>query len=424
MTNQLFRNAIGDGISFSVLRDPKFKHNRLSVHLIAPLDPKTVTGYAIVPFLLRKGCKSRPDFTRLNAELDSLYGASLTAGVSKIGANQVLTLSISAIDDRFALGGEPLVQRCAELLRDLLTEPLIENGAFPERDLDLERQYLIDTIEAEINDKRSYAVAKCRQAMDEGDPAALRKYGTIEDAKKITAKSAAGSYRELMERAAVEIVFCGSGDASPASAVFRKAFAGARRQAVKFAKSRVKPAPEAARETVERMEVAQSKLVLGFRTGEKKDAREAAAARLMCALYGGTPSSKLFMNVREKLSLCYYCAARFERASGVLMVDSGVEEKNIGKARQEILVQLGEIQNGNFEEETLLNTKLQLINSLRTVGDSLSALEDWYLFRIVTGEMYTPVEDAELLSSITAEEVIQAANKTGLDTVYLLTSKQ
>ena len=106
------------------------------------------------------------------------------------------------------------------------------------------------------------------------------------------------------------------------------------------------------------------------------------------------------------------------------MVDSGVEEKNIGKARQEILVQLGEIQNGNFEEETLLNTKLQLINSLRTVGDSLSALEDWYLFRIVTGEMYTPVEDAELLSSITAEEVIQAANKTGLDTVYLLTSKQ
>ena len=130
------------------------------------------------------------------------------------------------------------------------------------------------------------------------------------------------------------------------------------------------------------------------------------------------------MNVREKLSLCYYCAARFERASGVLMVDSGVEEKNIDKARQEILVQLGEIQNGNFEEETLLNTKLQLINSLRTVGDSLSALEDWYLFRIVTGEMYTPAEDAELLSSITAEEVIQAANKTGLDTVYLLTSKQ
>lgn len=424
MRKQLCRDKIGDGISFSVLQDPKFKHNRLSVHLVVPLDKGTVTQYAIVPFLLRKGCKSCPDFTKLNCELDSLYGAALTAGVSKIGANQILTLSISAVDDRFALDREPLVQRCAELLRDLLTEPLIENGAFPERDTELERQYLIDTIQAEINDKRSYAVTRCRQEMDGDDPVALRKYGTIEEAEKITAQSAAKAYRELMERAAIEIIFCGSGDASPASAVFRKAFAGLRRDAVSFASVRGKAPAGAPRETTERMEVAQSKLVLGFRTGEKKDARETAAARLMCALYGGTPSSKLFMNVRERLSLCYYCAARYERASGILMVDSGVEEKNIEKAREEIQVQLDEIQNGRFEDETLRNTKLQLVNSLRAVGDSLSALEDWYLFRIVTGELYSPEEDAELLTSVTREEVVAAAEKTALDTVYLLTSKQ
>ncbi|MEG1774258.1 MAG: insulinase family protein, partial [Oscillospiraceae bacterium] len=397
MTTKLVRTAIAEGVSLSVLSDAKFKHNRLSVNLIVPLDSRTVTGYALQPLLLRKGCKSCPDFTELNRRLDALYGAALMTEVSKCGASQVITVGINSVDDRFTLDSEQLVRDCAQLVRDLLVAPRIENGAFPAADVALEKQNLIDTIEAEINDKRSYALSRCRTVLGGEDPAALRKYGTVEQARAITPESAAKSYQSLLDSATVEILFVGPGDVSAAAEIMKKTFAGLPRHAGPFAVPHVVARAESVREEVERLDVAQAKLVLGFRTGEKGDARSQAAMRLMTALYGGTPSSKLFTNVREKLSLCYYCSARYDRAGALLFVESGVEQKNLERARTEILRQLEEIQNDCFEDETLENTRLMIKNSLRAVSDSTGALEEWYLNRIILGSLASPEEELALL---------------------------
>lgn len=146
--------------------------------------------------------------------------------------------------------------------------------------------------------------------------------------------------------------------------------------------------------------------------------------RLMTALYGGTPSSKLFLNVREKLSLCYYCAARYDRSAAIMLVDCGVEKENIESAKKEILVQLDEIRNGNFEHETLENTRLQIKNSLRAVSDYPGTLEEWYLSRILSDEIASPEEEMRAIDAVTREQVIEAAQQVRLDAVYLLTSKE
>lgn len=424
MTGKLVRAPIADGVFLSALRDKKFKHNRLSVNLIAPLAEETVSDWALLPFLLRKGCRGCPDFTELNRRLDELYGATLLAEVGKLGANQVVELSILSVDDRLTMGGDPLLRQCAELLRDLVLRPLIADGAFPEAEVELERQNLIDTIEAEINDKRGYAVSRCRQIMGRGDPAALRKYGTVEGARRVTPQSVARGYERLLKTAAVEVMFVGPGGASAAEEIFGAAFAEVERAPRPFASNVIVPRAGEAREQTERFDVAQSKLAMGFRTGERGGAARQAAQRLMVSLYGGTPSSKLFVNVRERLSLCYYCAARFDRAAGIMMVDSGVEQQNIEAARAEILRQLDDLKNNIFEDETLENTRLMIKNALRAVGDSSSTLEDWYLNRIVTGEIRTPDEELALVDAVTRDQVVEAARAVSLDTVYLLTAKE
>ena len=178
MAADLMRTALAQGVSLSVLSDSKFKHNRLSVNLIVPMDAETISANALLPCLMRKGCEGCEDFTQLNRRLDALYGASLVSDVSKSGGNQIVTIGIKTLDDRFALGGEELVREGAELAARIVFSPVIRDGAFPERDFELERQFLIDTIEAQINDKRTYAVMRCRELMGRGDPAALQKYGT------------------------------------------------------------------------------------------------------------------------------------------------------------------------------------------------------------------------------------------------------
>jgi len=424
MTTNLVRTELMNGVNFSVLKDPKFKHNRLSVNLIVPMDEKTVSGYSVLPFIMRKGFKSCADFTLLNRRLDSLYGASLGGDVAKAGANQMISFGVKILDDRYALDGEKLLGQAAELLKEAVFEPLIDNGSFDENSFELEKQFLIDTIEAQVNDKRSYAVSKCRALMGKGDAAAIPKYGRVEGAKALTAVSAAESYHQLMKNASVEIILTGNGDPDEIVGSLKKAFEKTEREASRYIVSSTRPAGEQLLEEVERLDVAQSKMVLGFRMAERGDEMTQAAVRLMTALYGGTPSSKLFLNVREKLSLCYYCAARYDRMGAIMMVDCGVENANITAAREEILRQLDAVRSGDFDDETLENTRLQLKNSLRAVSDYPDTLEEWYLSRIVMGNIASPEQEMELLEKVTREQVIEAAKLMQLDAVYLLTSKE
>lgn len=424
MSINFTRAAIADGVSLSVIGDNKFKHNRLSVNFIVPLDESTVSGYALLPFVMRKGCRGYEDLMSLNRRLDELYGSVLIADVSKSGANQIITLGIKAMADRYTLDGEQLLSQCAELLSEIIFEPVFENGAFRQKDFELEQRFLIDTIEAQINDKRSYAVRKCRELMGRGDASAISKYGTIEGAKALTAESVTESYKKLLSAARIEIIISGSGDPSDAAAVIKKAFVGHSRTPQPLLFAKVFPAGDKPLEKVENMEVAQSKMVLGFRLPERGDLAFSAKVRMMSALYGGTPSSKLFLNVREKLSLCYYCAARYDRSTATMLVDCGVESQNIESAKKEILLQLEEIKNGNFDDETLENTRLQIINSLRLVSDYTSGLEDWYLPRILEGNVISPREDMAAIETVTRQDVVDAARLVALDAVYLLTGKE
>ncbi len=424
MNNSFIREELAPGVCFSSVRDPKFKHNTITVNLIVPLDRDTASGYALVPALLRKGTRTCPDFTRLEQTLCDLYGASLSADVGRYGEYQILSASITSIDDRFALEGEDISGRSAGLLADMVLDPNLVDGAFPEEDFLLEQQNLIDTIEAEINDKRGYALRKCRDAMCAGTRLAVSKYGTVEDARALTPASAAEHYRRLLDTARVEILFTGCGDPAGARETFRTRFGGLCRHVAALEPQPIVERAEEVKSLEERMEIAQSKLVLGMRPGDVSSRERQDALRLMTALYGGTPFSRLFVNVREKLSLCYYCAARFDPATGILTVDIGVEQANRDQAQKAILDELAAIAAGKFSDEELSSAKLSFANSLKSVGDSLAATESWYLTQILKGRAESPREDLEAVEKISRAQVEQAAAGVTLDTVYFLTSKE
>ena len=195
MVGPFHRAAIAEGVSFAAVQDTKFKHNRLSVSMLMPLEEGKLSERAIVPYILRQGTRKYPDFTRLNERLSDLYGAALEANVDKFGSYQLLNLGMVGIDSRFAFDGEDMVKELANLLADILLDPYVENGAFSSKETELEKEYLKDTIEAEINDKRSYALMRCRSIMCQGEALALRKLGTIEEVEAKFGKRV----RELVE---------------------------------------------------------------------------------------------------------------------------------------------------------------------------------------------------------------------------------
>lgn len=416
------REKIADGVYFTHIKDAKFKHNRISINFIVPLDKKTVTQNAVLPLVLRRSCASCPDFTQLNIKLNSLYGANLDSGVTKYNGFQILRLSISAVDNRFALEGEDIIAECAKLLCDIATEPRLDkDGRFYAEDLEPEKQYLIDTIEAKINDKRSYAKARCIEAMCGEEPVSIDCYGYVQEAEKITAESAALAWRSIISTAGVEILFTGPGNHEAGRDLFAGKFLSLSRNPVSCSLFTLKDSASCVNEVTETIDVQQAKLVMGMRVGGLKTQNDITAARIFSAMYGVTPFSKLFMNVREKLSLCYYCSSQFDVSNKLLFVESGVEQQNKEKAIAEIMLQLKEICSGNFTPDELENTKLLVKNSILSANDSLSAMEAWYLTRSLQGLSLTPEQDCANVDSVTAQNVIDIANAVTLDTIYFLT---
>ena len=416
---EIEHRSICDGVSFRSVRDTRFKTMRIAVNFMLPLEKDQTAANALLPFLLSRASREYPDFTKLGEKLSELYGAELVADVQKMGDVQVLGISAVGIADRYALDGESISGELSRLLCSVIFDPPFENGLFPEEGFRQEQRQTIEMIDAEYNDKRTYARLRCEEIMCKEEPYGISRYGSRDDIVSMRRETLTDAWKHLMSRARIEIMALGDCEPEPIFAGFRDAFCAVSRDYHAIGTGKAFSAGSEVKLFEEKMDVAQSKLVMGFRTGAESD-EESMHTRLMTALFGGTPHSKLFLNVREKLSLCYYCSARYNSHKGIILVESGVETENIERAREEILRQLEEVKNGNFDAEELNSAKLSLCNNYRTIGDYLGALENWYVSQVFHETIRTPEEAAECINGIAREQVIQAARRVKLDTEYRL----
>lgn len=418
---QINRSSICDGVQFQSIKDTRFKTMRMSVHFLIPLSSQTAASNALLPFLLTRACRDYPDYTRLSQRLAELYGASVSADVGKMGDVQRLTITAVGIADRYCFGGESISRELADLLCQMVFEPPFdENGNFREEDFKQEKRQTLENIEAEFNDKRSYAKLRCEEILCENEPYGISRYGSKADVTALSREELRAAWETLIRSARVEVMVSGNCEPEEVAAGFKASFQQQRRENIPSCDTKIILQAGAVRDVTETMQVAQSKLVMGFRTGTEPDTPEMAQTRLMATIFGGTPHSKLFLNVREKLSLCYYCSAQYNTAKGIMLVQSGVETKNMEAAKEEILKQLHEVQAGNFTDEEIDSAKMSLCNSYRTIEDYLGSMETWYLAQVFRKSFRTPEEAAAQINSVTRQQIIDAANKVTLDTVYRL----
>ena len=414
------QRAICDGVNFRSIRDTKFKTMRISAHLIVPMSRQTAAENALLPFLLSRASREYPDFTKLGQRLAVLYGASLNADVQKLGDLQVLSLSASGIADRYALEGEAISGELAKLLCSILFDPPLVDGLFPEDGFEQEKRQTMELIDSEYSDKRTYARQRCEAIMCADEPYGVNRYGGKEDIARVERPALTAAWKRLLDTAKIELMVLGDCDPAPVYEGFRAAFETLGSRKTADCTTKVVRSAEKVNTVTEKMDVAQGKLVMGFRTGTATPDEEVPATRLMAALFGGTPNSKLFLNVREKLSLCYYCSASYNSMKGIMLVQSGVEVKNMERAKEEILRQLDEVKQGNFDESEVEAAKMSLCNSYRTLSDSLGGLENWYLSQTFASHSQQPEEAAAQINAVTRQEIIDAANRVTLDTVYCL----
>ena len=424
MINEIKRFELSDGVIGNFIPTTRFKTARLSVSFYVPMREDTASAYALLPFILTGCGKEYPTSRIISRHLDNLYNAALACECTKMGDLQLLSVSITCMENKYALDGSDIILKCANMLSSLIFNPLCDEGGFEEQNFEKEKRLMIERIDSEINNKRSYALSRCVAEVCKGEPCSIPRYGSRQGQVELTRGELYAAWETLLRTAYVRIGYLASEENEKVFDILGKAFSDLDRKVVNINNPIVSPAKETVSEIHDRMPVKQGKLVLGFRTNIHGGDKDTYKVMVTTDLFGGGPYSRLFDNVREKMSLCYYCAARANRGKGYMTVDSGVEFDNMDKTHNEILNQLDIVCKGEFDDEALAASKRALCDTFRGAEDSQPLIDRWHADRLFVADAPSPDEVATLINSVTKEDVIETAKTFKLDTVYRLLGQE
>jgi predicted Zn-dependent peptidase len=411
--------AIAPGITLRCFPDDRFKQACMSVQLLRPVSRQEAAFDALLPSVLLRGCESAPDLRAIARRTDDLYGASVGSCIRRLGDWQTTGLACGFVEDRFALAGDRIMEPTVALLQELLLHPVLENGVFRQDVVETERKSLVLTIESEINDKRSYAQSQLLRKMCGDDPYAIPRLGEKEDVERITSEDLYAHYRRILKESPIEVTYVGSMEPEAVAQLVRGMFRDLERDYVNL------PAQTSFRgceggEYTEQMDVTQGKLSMGFVTPIWDGDDRVIAMRLLNIIFGAGMTSKLFMNVREKLSLCYDIGSSYISSKGLLTVGAGIDCDNVEEARQEIMNQLTACQEGRITAEELEAAKQFMGSSMRAVYDSTGAIEYFYSMENLSVCPMSPEQIVEAVEKVTLDDVVAAARTLRLHTVYFL----
>lgn len=405
-----------DGVHLTCLTAGHYKTSVLSVGFVLP-STQDNTLAALLPQVLHRGTADCPDLNALGQTLDGLYGARVFPYVRKTGDAVVIGTIADVIDEAYA-PGENVTARLAALLHALWYLPYKgKSGLLCPDYTAAEGANLADKIEAQKNDTRSYAVRRLQEILCAGEPYSFNEFGSAAAARAAGNTALTHVWQDVTTSAPIELFYCGSMAPDAVADCLRIFCSGARRA---MPITRPHGASGAVRTVTEEMAVTQGKLSIGFRTGLTGRDAWYPALRLFSMVFGGYTGSRLFRHVREKMSLCYYASAAPDKLKGILTVACGIENSNFEVARDEILRQLADLQDGNLTDDELESARRTLLGQLRAMQDSPSTLERFFQSQAAGGFTYGLDTLMERVSRATRDEVLTAGRAVSLDTVYFL----
>ena len=425
ITVKQIRSEILPGVFLTCLQTDKFKTGLLSVSFLTRLCREEAAQNTLIPSVLRRGTTRSPDMDALAARLDGLYGARLEPISRKLGEIQAVGFWADFVDDAYLPDDADgaLLERVAGLLGEVILSPITRGGLLLPGYVESEREKLLEDIRARVNDRIAYSRQRLVELMCAAEDYAVDVMGTEDTAESIGYVALTKRYKKLISTAPVEIFYCGTAEPERVEGALRDALFTLPRGEIDYdlgTDIRMNAVEENVRYHTDVMDVTQGKLVMGFRLGECMEDPDHAAIRVMNAVFGSGVCSKLFMNVRERLSLCYFASSSVDIMKGVMFVVSGIEPENYDSALAEILRQLDAVRAGDITQEELSAAKATLVSDMRALSDSPGQLEGFWLSQNLQGLDYGPDELAALIEDVTADDVIAVAASLECDMVYFM----
>ena len=405
----------------------KFKSENISIYFAVPTVKEESVKRSLLLSVLKRGTEKYPTQKDINERLDELYATLVNLKNQKFDNIQLLGVSADVIYSSYTENGEDIMKDTLEVIEQMFYHPRLDEkrGVFCEEFVNSEKENYKSIILSQINEPRTYAAIRCREEMF----SSLGIIDTLDTmCEKIDATNATELYEcylDIVKNAKIVVFYVGKRSTDEIEKLISEVFASSTNVTIENNRSKkLLSHLETPNEVIETSDLSQGRLIMGFNCGVTWNDEDYYAMLLCNEIFGASPLSKLFMNVREKLSLCYECSSIYNSARGAIFATTGIECENYDVAKTAILNQLEDIQQGRISEKEFTAAKKSIFNVYSALGDSPNAIERFYLGRIMNGVDIDMSDFLDILEKMTIDDVVRVAQKLKLHTVYFLRGEE
>ncbi|MBE1553400.1 EF-P 5-aminopentanol modification-associated protein YfmF [Sporosarcina limicola] len=413
------------GVTLYIRKSDQFKTVNFSVKWKSTLDEKKAAARTVLANVLQDSNGKYQTETEFRNKLDELYGTVLYMDVAKRGDTHIVSLNAECVNDEYLAEGGVL-DEVISLMQSVIFEPNLVDGQFDEAIVNREKRSVKERIRSVYDDKARYAQKRMLELLRPDSPVSTSTYGKEEDIEALTSEALLATYENMLREDEIDIYIVGDIDEDVMVEKVKSLFAfnGRTVHARPTVRQTVTEQPVEVRHVMEKQEMKQGKLHLGFSTPIAFDHPDYMKMQVANGIFGGFAHSKLFMNVREKESMAYYASSSYSSHYGLLYVTAGIDAELEEKAVSLINAQLLALQQGDITDLELEQTKALLANGIKSAFDSARG-------QIEVFDQYKELDEhftADTLifgwEAVTKKDVQAMASEIMLEIVYLLSGRE
>ncbi|MBE6153732.1 MAG: insulinase family protein [Firmicutes bacterium] len=401
-----------------IIKTDKFKSITIDVNFLRKIKKEEITIRNFLSEILLQSSKNYPTKRLLALKSMELYDSNVRSSNSRIGNFSNLSFNLKFLNDKYTEDG--MFDKTLDFFFDILFNPNVENGRFDEKSFKIVNKLIYNEIKSIKDNLTKYSLIKMLEHMGKNEPYSYRGYGYIEDLEKITPQKLYEYYTGILKSDKVNILIIGDVDTDKVLNIIHDKF---KINTVKKDIGNAMITHEKVRGRLRKVDdyenIIQSKLNIGFKLKDLSDYELRYVLPIYNEIFGGSPNSKLFQNIREKHSLAYYITSMPNIFDNLLIIYSGINKNSYDKAVDLIKKELNNMKKGKFTDEEINKAKENMLASLETIEDSPARIINMYYARELAGGDEIE-ERIRKVKQVTKEDIIKVATKLKIDTIYLM----
>jgi len=343
--------------------------------------------------LMFKGTTRRPSTLHISQELESL-GAEFNAFTSK----EFTGYYIKSPAKHFP--------HTADILGDMLF-----HSVFDAKEIQRERQVIIQEIHMYEENPMMHIEDLFERGAFSGFSLGMSIAGPASVIERVPRGKLLGHKKSFYDPANMICVVAGRISPSVRKIV-KQVFGAEKNSRKRFAP--ITPAHFVPRQVrVQKKKTEQSQIALGFE-GFDYNHKDAATLEVLNSILGGGMSSRLFIQVRERLGLCYHIKSETSsyEDTGLIAIYAGVSSQRVKEAAHAIQEEITKIHNKKVTEEELGRAKEYLKGKLIMQMEASERVAQWYgLEQLFMHKVKTPSERLAEIQRVTSEDILRIAKQ-------------